>query len=114
VGKVVIVGAAERGVGNVVNVGAAERGVGNVAGVVTNVADLGVVMEAENGLNGDRDMGESSTRPSRDEVSTAVLLDDTRRPAEICRFRIGAEELDVGITSGVNVFGDAGGRAGSF
>lgn len=91
----------------------AEIGVANVDVVVTVVAaDLGVVKAAETGVKGVHTRGESSTRAPRVGPSTGVLPDRSRL-LDIRLAKWGAMGFDVGMTSGVRLFGESGCR-GSF
>jgi hypothetical protein len=90
--------------------GGADRGVGKVEAVMTVVAaDLGVVKEADIGVNGVLTRGESSTLAARDGTSAGVLP-ERRRLRDGCRIKCGAAALDVGMTSGARFFGDIGCR----
>jgi hypothetical protein len=92
----------------------ADTGVGNVETVMAVVAaDLGVVRDAESGVNGVLARGESSGRAGRVGASTGVLP-ERRWLDDIWRVRRGAAAFEVGMTSGVRLLGERGCRIPSW
>ncbi len=87
----------------------ADTGVGRVELVAA--ADRGVVasVEADSGVKGVLDRGESSVRAERMVGSTGVLP-DRRRLRDSWRVRRGAVEPMAGMTSGARLLGDSGWR----